>query len=69
MVRNQTAAEQSGSQEEAGKTDKIVNVFCPYFILSLLLLAAGWISHHWFGYDIPFINDGTPVASAWLSNS
>lgn len=44
---------------------KIVNVFCPYFILSLLLLAAGWISHHWFGYDIPFINDGTPVASLW----
>ena len=44
---------------------KIVNVFCPYLILSLLLLAAGWISHHWFGYDIPFINDGTPVASLW----
>ena len=21
------------------------------------------MSHHWFGYDIPFINDGTPVAS------
>ena len=42
---------------------KIVNVFCPYLVLSLLLLAAGWVSHHWFGYDIPFINDGTPVAS------
>lgn len=49
---------------------KIVNVFCPYFILSLLLLAAGWVAHHWFGYDIPFINDGTPVASlcaVWLT--
>lgn len=42
---------------------KIVNVFCPYLVLSLLLLAAGWVSHHWFGYDNPFINDGTPVAS------
>ncbi|WP_297216748.1 acyltransferase [uncultured Desulfovibrio sp.] len=42
---------------------KLLHVFCPYCVLSLLLLGTAWVAHNAFHIDIAFINEGTPVAS------
>lgn len=42
---------------------KLLNVFCPYCVLSLLLLGTAFVAHNYFQIDIGFINEGTPVAS------
>ena len=39
---------------------KLLHVFCPYCVLSLLLLGTAWVAHNAFHIDIAFINEVRP---------